>query len=112
MNTKNLIIFAPLIGGGGVEKNLFIIANDLAEKFNDIKIITASPNQKHRFSRKIKIIYSNFKFLNKINNRHFKIFLCLILLLKIYFLNIKKKKYYTFISWKSILLHIIKNFRI
>ena len=92
MNNKSLIIFAPLIGGGGVEKNLFIIANDLADKFNDIKIITASPNQKHRFSKKIKIIYSNLGFLNNINNRHFKIFLCLLLLLKIHFLNIRKKK--------------------
>ena len=91
MNSKNLIIFAPLIGGGGVEKNLFIIANDLANRFNNIKLITASPNQKNKFNKKIKLIYINSKFLNNINNRHFKIFLCLILLLKHYFLNLKKK---------------------
>ena len=52
MNSKNLIIFAPLIGGGGVEKNLFIIANDLANRFNNIKLITASPNQKINLIRK------------------------------------------------------------
>ena len=91
MNSKNLIIFAPLIGGGGVEKNLFIIANNLANKFNNIKLITASPNQKNKFNNKIKIICTNLKFLNNINNRHFKIFLCLILLLKYYFLNFKQK---------------------
>jgi len=91
MDSKNLIIFAPLIGGGGVEKNLFIIANDLANKFNNIKLITSSPNQKNKFDKRIKIIYSNSKFLNNINNRHFKIFLSLILLVKYYFLSLKKK---------------------
>ena len=112
MNSKNLIIFAPLIGGGGVEKNLFIIANDLANSFNNIKLITASPNQKNKFDKRIKIIYSNSKFLNNINNRHFKIFLSLILLVKYYFLSLKKKKYCYLISWKFILLHYIQNFRI
>ena len=91
MNSKNLIIFAPLIGGGGVEKNLFIITNDLAHSFKNIKLITASLNQKNKFNSKIKIIHSNLKFLNNINNRHFKIFLCLVLLLKYYFLNFKQQ---------------------
>ena len=38
MNQKKLIIFMPSIEGGGVEKNLMIIANYLANKFNNISI--------------------------------------------------------------------------
>jgi len=38
MNQKKLIIFMPSIEGGGVEKNLMIIANYLANKFNNISL--------------------------------------------------------------------------
>lgn len=43
---KNLIIFIPFIGEGGVEKNLFIIGNFLAKKFDNVKICTISINKK------------------------------------------------------------------
>ena len=32
MTKKNLVIFMPSIEGGGVEKNLFIVANFLSKK--------------------------------------------------------------------------------
>ena len=37
MKQKKLIIFMPSIEGGGVEKNLFIIANYLSIKIDKIK---------------------------------------------------------------------------
>ena len=43
---KNLILFMPFIGGGGVEKNLYLIANYLAKKINNLNICTVSTNKK------------------------------------------------------------------
>ncbi len=49
---KSLLIFMPFIGGGGVEKNLFIISNFLAKKFKDVKIFTSSKESKKKISQK------------------------------------------------------------
>ena len=38
---KKILLFMPLIGGGGVEKNFFLIANFLATKFKRIYICSA-----------------------------------------------------------------------
>ena len=43
---KELIMFMPFIGGGGVEKNLFIIANFLSKKIDKVTICTISKNKK------------------------------------------------------------------
>ena len=49
MNTKKeLILFMPFIGGGGVEKNLFILSNYLSKKFKKITICTGSINRKKK----------------------------------------------------------------
>ena len=37
-NNKKILLFMPLIGGGGVEKNFFIVANFLAKNFEKIYI--------------------------------------------------------------------------
>ena len=42
MIKKSILIFVPMIGGGGVEKNLFIIANYLSNHFETISIISTS----------------------------------------------------------------------
>ena len=42
MYQKKLIIFMPSIEGGGVEKNLMIIANFLAKKIDNLSLITVS----------------------------------------------------------------------
>ena len=42
MKKRKLILFMPSIEGGGVEKNLFIIANYLSIKIPGTTIITAS----------------------------------------------------------------------
>ena len=53
---KKLIIFIPHINVGGVEKNLFIIANYLAKKINNISLITANKKYTKKLDKKIKII--------------------------------------------------------
>ena len=44
MNQKKLIIFMPSIEGGGVEKNLMIIANYLSTRIKKVAIISLSKN--------------------------------------------------------------------
>ena len=52
MQKKNIIIFIPSIEGGGVEKNLFLIANHLANKFESVTLITSSYQFKKKFQKK------------------------------------------------------------
>ena len=82
MNKKNIFIFAPLIGGGGVEKNLFIIANYLSNYFDKISIISTSKEFKPKFNKNIKFITPKNNFWNKTKNRRLKILVCLYLLAK------------------------------
>tara|TARA_B100000401_G_scaffold434900_1_gene375768 strand:- start:237 stop:1349 length:1113 start_codon:yes stop_codon:yes gene_type:complete len=53
---KKLLLFIPQIGGGGVEKNFFIIANYLAKKVDKITVITINKEYEKRLDKKIKII--------------------------------------------------------
>lgn len=53
---KKLLIFIPHIGGGGVEKNFFIITNFLAKKLNGVTVITVNKEFKNKLNKKIKII--------------------------------------------------------
>jgi hypothetical protein len=48
MEQKKLIIFMPSIEVGGVEKNLFIISNYLAEKLKKVSLITTSKKYKKK----------------------------------------------------------------
>ena len=73
---KNLIIFMPFIGGGGVEKNLFLISNLLSKKVNNLKICTISNKFQKKFSNKIKFIYPKKKYPRNINIR-IKYIICL-----------------------------------
>ena len=81
LNNKNLILFMPFIGGGGVEKNLYIIANYLSTKIDGIKLCTLSIDKKKRFSRKISFISPKKKSYNDFNIR-FKYLICLFILFK------------------------------
>jgi glycosyltransferase involved in cell wall biosynthesis len=79
-NKKKIIVFIPSIEGGGVEKNLFLIINFLAEQNFNIKLITANPEFKKKFNKKIEILSPK----NKSRcTRYQKYFYCLILLFKI-----------------------------
>ena len=80
MKKKYLVIFMPSIEGGGVEKNLFIIANYLATKNDNIKLITASSGFDQKF-RNIDIVKPKLHFL-KNTSRKFKYLICLLELLR------------------------------
>ena len=43
--SKSLLIFIPSIENGGVEKNLYLVANYLAKKNVSVKILTSFNNQ-------------------------------------------------------------------
>ena len=53
MKQKKVILFMPSIQGGGVEKNLFIVANFLIKKLGKLSVITASKNYKKNFTIKL-----------------------------------------------------------
>lgn len=77
---KTLIIFNPSIEDGGVEKNLFLISNYLADKIKNIILISTSFKKKNLFSKKIHFSYIYFKFLENYK-RLPKYFLCIVLLI-------------------------------
>ena len=93
---KQLIIFNPSIEDGGVEKNLFLISNYLANKNINIKIISADKNKRNKFSKNIEFDYpQNVNFKN--SGRYKKYFYSLILLLK----NIFFSKNITVLSFQA-----------
>ena len=92
MFKKKLILFMPFIGGGGVEKNLYIIANYLAKKVNDVTVCTLSMDKKKKFDKKIKFLTSLHQINQNINIK-LKYILCLFILFK--FL-LKNKNYVVF----------------
>ena len=86
MKQKKLLIFMPSIEGGGVEKNLFIISNFLANKINKVLLITASKKYKNKFNRKIHLILPKLNIWDKLGRR-VKYLICLILLIKKFILE-------------------------
>ena len=55
-NKKKLIFFMPSMEGGGVEKNLIIIANYISKKNIDINLISYDTKFKKNFDKKINFI--------------------------------------------------------
>ncbi len=53
---KNLVLFMPFIGFGGVEKNLFILTNYFCKKFDNVTICTISNKFKKKFNKRVKFI--------------------------------------------------------
>lgn len=94
MINNNIIIFNPSIEDGGVEKNLFIIANYLSTRLKNLSIIT-SDYKRNEFSKKIKIVTHNIK-LKKNAGRKIKYLLCLILLIKEIILHKRKCVIFSF----------------
>lgn len=79
--TRKLLIFIPSIEDGGVEKNLYILADYLYKNLNYLEIVTTSYNKKNYFNKKIKFIGPKYKFLLQ-KGRYFKYFISLIFLIK------------------------------
>ncbi len=59
--SKSVLIFIPSIENGGVEKNLYLVANYLAKRNVSVKILTSFSNNRKFFDRKIKIISLKYK---------------------------------------------------
>ena len=78
---KKILLFIPQIGGGGVEKNFFIIANYLAKKFSNVTVITINKEFKNKLDKKIKII-SPKKNKWKNSSIYIKYFISIFLLIK------------------------------
>ena len=86
-NQKKLILFMPSMEGGGVEKNLILIANFLVNHIKNIYLITFDKKFNKKFDKRINIICPNKKKGNY--SKYFKYFHCLVLLSKM--LLIEKK---------------------
>ena len=78
--SKEVVIFHPSIEGGGVEKNLYIIANFLSLKIKKVSLITCD-NKNEKFSKKLKIIRPVIK-VNENSGRPIKYFLCILTLFR------------------------------
>ena len=89
---KKIIFFMPSFEGGGVEKNIIIIANELISRNFEISLITASREIKKKFSNKINLICPLGNFWNKFG-RPIKYLVCSFLLITAFF---KYKKFNVF----------------
>ncbi len=81
MKKKNIVFFMPLIGVGGVEKNLFLVSNFFSKKLDNIFVCTGSNKYKNKFNSKIKFLKPKKNFSDKLNIRLRYIF-CLYILFK------------------------------
>ena len=81
MKKKELIIFMPAMDGGGVEKNLILIANYLIKKKINLSLITYENKFKNKLSKKIKVIIP--KNIKKNKSKYYKYIVCLFLMIKI-----------------------------
>ena len=76
---KRLIIFIPSIEGGGVEKNMFIVSNYLAQRIK-VSVLTISKKFQKKLSNNVNFITLKSNFWDK-KSRKIKYFLSIILLL-------------------------------
>lgn len=90
-NESELVFFMPSIENGGVEKNLFIIANFIAKNKKYTKIITADKKY-NKYFHNIEILTPKINFSN-IHGRRLKYIFCLFELFK---LILKNKKILVF----------------
>ena len=109
---RELLIFVPSIEDGGVEKNLFLIANYLSNNGIKTNVVTANLDKKKRFDKKINFISPNSNFLNK-KNRFYKTIFCFYLLLKFFITTVSTLfllliiillNYYNLFSFKSLFI--------
>ncbi len=81
MERKHLILFMPSMEGGGVEKNLILIANYFVKKKISLSLITYQNKFNKELDKNINIITPKIKKKNK--TKYFKYFICLYLMFKI-----------------------------
>ena len=78
---KKVILFMPSMDGGGVEKNLIIVANYLVNKNLNVILITYDTKFNSRFNNKIKILNVTKNKKEK-HSKYFKYYKCLLILIK------------------------------
>ena len=93
MLNNNLIFFMPHMVGGGVEKNLYIIANNFAKKITNVHLITSRKNFNSNF-KNVKIINPKLQIWNHLGVR-FNYLICLLILVR-EILNKKKPLVFAF----------------
>ena len=59
---KKLVLFMPSLEGGGVEKNLFLLANYFIKKIDNVSVITISKKFKYKFDKQISFISTKYFF--------------------------------------------------
>ena len=108
---KKLLIFIPHIGGGGVEKNFFLLSNYLSKSIKSITVITVNKEFKKDLDKKINLISPKS---NKWKNSgiYIKYIICISLLIKTLFLD---RQYLIFsfqANWYSIIFSKLFNVKI
>jgi len=108
---NKLLIFIPHIGGGGVEKNFFMLSNFLSKKINSIEVITVNKEFKKNLDRRIKIISPrNEKWKN--SSIYIKYLISIILLIKTLLVNRKYLILSFQANWYSIIISKLFNVKI
>ena len=108
---KKLLIFIPHIGGGGVEKNFFLLSNYLSKSIKSVTVITVNKEFKKNLDKKINLISPKS---NKWKNSgiYIKYIICISLLIKTLFLD----RQYLILSfqanWYSIIFSKLFNVKI
>ena len=77
---KKLILFMPSMEGGGVEKNIVLIANYLSKFINYITIITYDSKFNNKFNKNLKIINGYKK--KNYKSKYYKYFICILILIQ------------------------------
>ena len=96
----NILFFCPSIEEGGVEKNLFIIANKMSKK-NNVFILTANKNKLKKFNNNIIFICPHSTYWSK-KSRILKAMICL----KLFIFNFKIRNYIA-VSFQANILAVI-----
>lgn len=92
----------PSINKGGAEKNLFIIVNFLAQKFEKISVITASKDLKKKFAKNVELL-SPSSFFGEKFGRHVRTLISVVILIKSFF----KEKNVLILSFQSNIFAIV-----
>ena len=102
---KKIIFFMPSFEGGGVEKNIIMIANNFIAKNVDVSLITTSKKIKKKFNKKINFICPKNHYWDSMP-RFIKYTMCIFF----YFLNFVKIKNFMFFVFRVILfvLYFVK----
>ena len=99
---KKIIFFMPSFEGGGVEKNIIMVANYFASKNIKISLVTASKKVKKKFSKKIEFICPKSDIWDK-HKRFIKYLICTFFL----FIQYRKNNNFEVFSFQGNIICIL-----